>query len=72
VKRSHQLSLNTSMAEYQNEAAWLPGVGKQIEIGPADTPEPGPEELLIEVSNAVNEDASFVLARNSLFRVSDG
>jgi hypothetical protein len=60
------------MAEYQNEAAWLPGVGKQIEIGPADTPEPGPEELLIEVSNAVNEDASFVLVRNSLFRVSDG
>ena len=47
------------MAEYQNKAAWLPGVGKQIEIGPADTPEPGSEELLIEVSK---EDASFVLA----------
>jgi NADPH:quinone reductase-like Zn-dependent oxidoreductase len=34
----------------QNIAAWLPGVKKQIEVGPADTPEPGPGELLIEVS----------------------
>ena len=38
-----------NMAEYQNKAAWLPGVGKQIEIDPTDTPDPGPGELLIEV-----------------------
>jgi hypothetical protein len=43
------------MAEYQNKAAWLPGVGKQVEIGPADTPEPGPGELLIEVRNVNKE-----------------
>jgi hypothetical protein len=34
----------------QNVAAWLPGVGMQIEVGPAAIPEPGPDELLIEVS----------------------
>ena len=38
------------MAVNQNFAAWLPGVGKQIEIGHADVPEPGPGELLVEVS----------------------
>jgi len=59
------------MAEYQNKAAWLPGVGKQVEIGPADIPEPGPEELLIEVRNANGEASSFVLAFTFLCRVSD-
>lgn len=39
------------MMAHQNIAAWLPGVGKQIEIGPVDVPEPGPGELLIEVRN---------------------
>lgn len=38
------------MAVNQNFAAWLPGVGKQIEIGHADISEPGPGELLVEVS----------------------
>jgi hypothetical protein len=33
-----------------NIAAWLPGVKNKIEVGPADTPEPSPGELLIEVS----------------------
>jgi hypothetical protein len=41
---------NPPMAVNQNFAAWLPGVGKQIEIGHADIPEPGPGELLVEVS----------------------
>ncbi|RYO24105.1 hypothetical protein AA0113_g12679 [Alternaria arborescens] len=36
------------MAVNQNFAAWLPGVGKQIEIGHADISEPGPGELLVE------------------------
>ena len=59
------------MAEYQNKAAWLPGVGKQVEIGPADVPEPGPEELLIEVRNVNREASSFVLAFTFLYSVSD-
>lgn len=59
------------MAAYQNIAAWLPGVGKQVEIGPADIPEPGPGELLIEVWNMNKEAGSFVLAFTSLRRVSD-
>jgi len=34
----------------ENTAAWLPGVKKEIEVGPADTAEPSPGQLLIEVS----------------------
>lgn len=60
-----------SMAEFQNKAAWLPGVGKQVEIGPADTPEPGPGELLIEVRNVNKESNPFMLASTSLHKVSD-
>ncbi|RYO11678.1 hypothetical protein AA0111_g12746 [Alternaria arborescens] len=41
------------MAVNQNFAAWLPGVGKQIEIGHADISEPGPGELLVEQVKAV-------------------
>ncbi|KAH8659764.1 putative alcohol dehydrogenase [Xylariales sp. PMI_506] len=33
-----------------NIAAWLPGVGEAIEVGPTDLPIPGPGELLIKVS----------------------
>ena len=39
----------TTMTEQQNIAAWLPGVGKSVEVGPAHIPEPGQDELLIEV-----------------------
>jgi hypothetical protein len=53
------------MAEYQNKAAWLPGVGKQLEIGPADVPEPGPEELLIEVS-IVNKEVHLLCSPSTL------
>lgn len=42
------------MAATQNTAAWLPAVGKQVEIGPADVPDPGLGELLIEVSSVNN------------------
>jgi len=36
-----------------NIAAWLPGVKKEIEVGPADTAEPSPRQLLIEVSKNI-------------------
>lgn len=50
------------MAGLQNAAAWLPGVGKQIELGSADIPEPGPGELLIEVRDTAEEaDSSSLL-----------
>jgi hypothetical protein len=39
------------MSVKQNFAAWLPGVGKQIDIGHADVPEPGAGEILVEVRN---------------------
>jgi hypothetical protein len=38
------------MATAQNTAAWLPGVGKPLEIRPAETPDPEEGELLVEVS----------------------
>jgi NADPH:quinone reductase-like Zn-dependent oxidoreductase len=38
------------MTVNQNFAAWLPGVGKQIEVSHADVPEPGAGEILVEVS----------------------
>jgi hypothetical protein len=41
---------NSSMTVNQNFAAWLPGVGKQIEVSHADVPEPGAGEILVEVS----------------------
>lgn len=37
------------MAQKQNIAAWLPGVGQEVAIGPADIPSPSNDELLIEV-----------------------
>ena len=44
------------MAVHQNTAAWLPAVGKRVEVRSANTPEPGPGELLIEVSKTKTED----------------
>jgi NADPH:quinone reductase-like Zn-dependent oxidoreductase len=41
------------MASAQNTAAWLPGVGKPLEVRPADIPAPGEGELLIEVSEPI-------------------
>lgn len=41
------------MASTQNTAAWLPGVGKTLEVRPADIPAPGIGELLIEVSEVI-------------------
>ncbi|KAH7076312.1 chaperonin 10-like protein [Paraphoma chrysanthemicola] len=52
------------MAEYQNKAAWLPGEGKQVEVGPADMPEPGPGELLVEVK--------VVAAQPSEYKIQEG
>ena len=41
------------MATTQNTAAWLPGVGKPLEIRPADIPDPDEGELLVEVSEVM-------------------
>jgi NADPH:quinone reductase-like Zn-dependent oxidoreductase len=41
------------MATTQNTAAWLPGVGKSLEIRPAETPDPEEGELLVEVSKVM-------------------
>jgi NADPH:quinone reductase-like Zn-dependent oxidoreductase len=41
------------MALTENTAAWLPGVGKQLEVRPAEIPVPGEGELLVEVSKAM-------------------
>ncbi|KAK4961198.1 hypothetical protein LTR10_001688 [Elasticomyces elasticus] len=54
------------MAAYQNMAAWLPGVRKQVEVGPADTPEPGPGELLIEVKAIASQPAEHKIQDGSL------
>jgi hypothetical protein len=37
------------MSDRQNIAAWLPGVGSKLELGPGPMPEPGNDELLIQV-----------------------
>jgi hypothetical protein len=39
------------MPDRQNIAAWLPRVGAKLEIGPAPMPEPGDDELLIQVGD---------------------
>ncbi|KAH7063940.1 putative alcohol dehydrogenase [Paraphoma chrysanthemicola] len=54
------------MAEYQNEAAWLPGEGQQVEIGPADIPEPGTGELLIEVKVVAAQPSEYKIQEGSL------
>jgi hypothetical protein len=40
------------MSSLQNTAAWLPGIGKRLEVGPSEIPVPNGNELLIEVSKA--------------------
>ena len=37
-----------------NFAAWLPRVGAKLELGPAPMPEPGRDELLIQVGDDKN------------------
>lgn len=54
------------MAAYQNIAAWLPGVGEQVEIGPANTPDPGPGELLIEVGVVAAQPAEYKIQEGTL------
>ena len=39
------------MSDRQNIAAWLPGVGAKLELGPAPMSEPGKDELLIQVGD---------------------
>jgi hypothetical protein len=40
------------MSDRQNIAAWLPGVGAKLELGSAPMPEPGKDELLIQVGKS--------------------
>ncbi|WQF90192.1 Putative GroES-like superfamily, alcohol dehydrogenase-like, trans-enoyl reductase [Colletotrichum destructivum] len=54
------------MATHQNIAAWLPGVGKQVEIGPADIPDPGPGELLIKVQVVAAQPAEYKIQEGTL------
>jgi hypothetical protein len=39
------------MSEMHNIAAWLPAVGAKLELRPAPIPEPGQDELLIQVGD---------------------
>jgi hypothetical protein len=44
------IRVHVQMVSDQNVAAWLPGVGKPLEVRSAETPVPGEGELLVEVS----------------------
>jgi len=44
----HLERLSGSIQSMSNLAAWLPGVGKPLEIGPAELPHPGPNEIVVE------------------------
>lgn len=42
------------MSKSSNFAAWLPGVGKELDLGSAEIPEPGEGEILIEVHRSTS------------------
>jgi NADPH:quinone reductase-like Zn-dependent oxidoreductase len=54
------------MAVHQNTAAWLPAVGKRVEVRSANTPEPGPGELLIEVKAVAVQPAEYKIQEGIL------
>ncbi|KAH6870896.1 chaperonin 10-like protein [Thelonectria olida] len=54
------------MASTQNTAAWLPGVGKPLEVRPADTPVPDKGELLVEVKAAAVQPAEYKIQEGLL------
>ncbi|KAK4112879.1 GroES-like protein [Canariomyces notabilis] len=54
------------MTSPQNIAAWLPGVGKQLEVGPADTPVPDNNELLVEVKAVAVQPAEYKIQEGVL------
>ncbi|EXA30428.1 hypothetical protein FOVG_18197 [Fusarium oxysporum f. sp. pisi HDV247] len=54
------------MASTQNTAAWLPGVGKTLEVRPADIPAPGIGELLIEVKAVAVQPAEYKIQEGLL------
>ncbi|KAH7169751.1 uncharacterized protein B0J16DRAFT_376652 [Fusarium flagelliforme] len=54
------------MASTQNTAAWLPGVGKPLEVRPADIPAPGVGELLIEVKAVAVQPAEYKIQEGLL------
>ncbi|KAI6753913.1 hypothetical protein HG530_013089 [Fusarium avenaceum] len=47
------------MSSLQNTAAWLPAVGKKLELGPSEIPVPGGNELLIEVKAVAVQPAEY-------------
>ncbi|KAH6953540.1 chaperonin 10-like protein [Fusarium avenaceum] len=47
------------MSSIQNTAAWLPAVGKKLELGPSEIPVPGDNELLIEVKAVAVQPAEY-------------
>ncbi|THC90635.1 hypothetical protein EYZ11_009897 [Aspergillus tanneri] len=47
------------MSPVANLAAWLPGIGREIEVAPADMHEPGENELLIETKAIAVQPAEF-------------
>jgi NADPH:quinone reductase-like Zn-dependent oxidoreductase len=51
------------MSAPENQAAWLLGVGKAIEIGPAPLPTPGNGELLIKVMAVAVQPAGYKIQR---------
>ncbi|WKT54077.1 Polyketide synthase, enoylreductase domain [Fusarium oxysporum f. sp. vasinfectum] len=54
------------MTSTQNTAAWLPGVGKALEVRPADTPVPDKGELLIEVKAVAVQPAEYKIQEGLL------
>ncbi|KAK3311658.1 chaperonin 10-like protein [Chaetomium strumarium] len=54
------------MTSTQNTAAWLPGVGKELEVGPADTPVPDNNELLVEVKAVAVQPAEYKIQEGIL------
>ncbi|CAI6074288.1 unnamed protein product [Clonostachys chloroleuca] len=54
------------MATAENTAAWLPGIGKPLEVRPADMPVPAKGELLIEVKAVAVQPAEYKIQEGIL------
>ncbi|KAK9311584.1 chaperonin 10-like protein [Lipomyces starkeyi] len=54
------------MPPIQNLAAWLPGVGKELQVAPASTPYPGENELLIETKAVAVQPAEYKIQEGIL------
>jgi len=54
------------MATAENQAAWLPGVGKPLEIRPAPFPKPSKGELLVKVMAVAVQPAEYKIQEGIL------